>query len=60
MNVNYSTAEVQTSERITNQQLALQWGIIDWVKVEKEVNRLQVQIAKATINKKYNEIKNRY
>lgn len=57
MNVNYSTAEVQTSERLTNQRLTLEWEIIDWVKAEKEVNRLQVRIAKATINKKHNEVK---
>jgi len=57
MNVNYSMAESKTSERLTDQQLALQWEIIDWVKVEKQVNRLQFRIAKATINKKYNEIK---
>jgi len=57
MNVKYSTTEVQTSERLTDQWLALQWELIDWKKAENTVNRLQVRIAKATINKKYNEIK---
>ena len=57
MNVMYSTTEDKTSERLTDQHLAVQWEIINWNKAEKEVNKLQVRIAKATINKKYNEIK---
>ncbi len=34
-------------EKLTNMQLRNQWNNIDWKKVEKHVNRLQVRIAKA-------------
>ena len=55
MNVNTSTAEGKTSERLTDRnakQLTADWYLIDWAHVENEVNRLQVRIAKATIKKK--------
>ncbi|MDR0796841.1 MAG: group II intron reverse transcriptase/maturase, partial [Tannerella sp.] len=57
MNVKHSTAEGKTSERLTDRPMEIEWKSIDWVKVENEVNRLQVRIAKATINKKWNEVK---
>lgn len=57
MNVKYSTAECENSERLTDSKLSNDWDSTDWKKVEKEVNRLQTRIAKATINKKYNEVK---
>ena len=57
MNIKYSTTEANASERLIDLQLSIQWETIDWRKVEKEVNRLQVRIAKATINKKWNEVK---
>jgi len=57
MNVNYSTTEHKNSERLTDSKLSRQWDLIDWVKVEKEVNRLQIRIAKASIDKKHNEVK---
>ena len=57
MNINHSMTEAKTSERLIDLQLSIQWETIDWKKVEKEVNRLQVRIAKATINKKWNEVK---
>ena len=57
MNVNYSTTRGKTLERLTNEQLTDQWNTIDWKNVEKEVNKLQVRIAKAMQNKKYNDVK---
>ena len=57
MNVNYSTTRGKTLERLTNEQLTNQWNTIDWKNVEKEVNKLQVRIAKAMQNKKYNDVK---
>ena len=57
MNVNYSTTEGKTSERIADRRYDAEWHLIDWTKVENEVNRLQVRIAKATVNKKWNEVK---
>ena len=59
--MNYtSTTEGKTSERLTDRstkQVTTDWYLIDWAHVESEVNRLQVRIAKATINKKWNEVK---
>ena len=53
MNGNYSTAETAVSERLSDSKLlAMQWKRIDWKKAEKEVNRLQVRIVKATQEKK--------
>ena len=58
MNVNSSTAECQSSERLTdNRKLELEWFSTDWAQVERTVNRLQVRIAKATIKKKWSEVK---
>lgn len=57
MNVNYSTTRDKTLERLTNKQLTNKWNTIDWKNVEKEVNKLQVRIAKAMQNKKYNDVK---
>ena len=59
MNVNTSMAKGKTFERLTDQtcKLESEWYSIDWAQVEKEVNRLQVRIAKATITKKWNEVK---
>jgi RNA-directed DNA polymerase len=37
-------------EKLENIQLEDQWNSIDWMKVEKHVNRLQVRIAKAVKN----------
>jgi RNA-directed DNA polymerase len=34
-------------EKLTNMQLRNQWNTIDWKKVEKHVNRLQIRITKA-------------
>jgi len=57
MNVNYSTTEHKNSEKLTDFELSKKWDLIDWKRVEQEVNRLQVRIAKASINNKQNEVK---
>ena len=58
MNGNNSTTETAVSERLSDSKLlAMQWKTIDWKKAEKEVNRLQVRIAKATQDKKWNTVK---
>ena len=57
MNVNYSTTRDKNLERLTDEKLANQWKSIDWKKVKKEVNKLQIRIAKAKQNKKYNNAK---
>lgn len=46
------------AERLpNNKELSYQWKIIDWKKAEKEVNRLQVRIVKATMEKNYFTVK---
>ena len=56
MKDNYSTTE--KSERLSDSlQLAKQWETIDWKTVESEVNRIQIRIAKATKEQKYNTVK---
>lgn len=58
MNVKYSKTEVTASESLTDtKKLEFQWKSINWNKVEKEVNNLQIRIAKAMQNKKYNRVK---
>ena len=56
MNDNYSmTAQ---AERLSDSKtLEAQWKSIDWEKAETYVNRLQVRIAKATKEKKWNIVK---
>lgn len=56
MNDNYSTTA--KAERLSDaEQLEKQWKTIDWEKAEFEVNRLQVRIAKAVQEKKWNTVK---
>ncbi len=56
MNGNCSTTA--QAERLSDKErLEFQWKSIDWKKAEKEVNRLQVRIAKATQEKKWNTVK---
>lgn len=58
MNDNNSMTETVISERLSDSKLlAMQWKSIDWKKAEKEVNRLQVRIVKATQEKKWNTVK---
>lgn len=55
MNDNYSTTA--KAERLSDKQLAGQWKNTDWHKAETYVNRLQIRIAKATQEKKWNTVK---
>ncbi len=56
MNGNNSTTA--KAERLPDvKQLEKQWKNIDWIKAEKEVNRLQIRIAKAVQEKKWNTVK---
>lgn len=57
MNGNTSTAGAQASERLSDAVLEKQWKSIDWKHSETEVNRLQIRIAKATREKKWNTVK---
>ena len=52
----HSTTE--KSEKLSDVAgLERQWKAIDWNRVEGDVNRLQVRIAKATLEKKHNTVK---
>jgi RNA-directed DNA polymerase len=56
MNDNNSTTV--KAERLSDAaRLASMWKSIDWAQAEAEVNRLQVRIAKATQEKKWNTVK---
>ncbi len=44
-------------EKLANKQLKNQWNNIDWKKVEKLVNRLQVRITKAVKEGKWHLVK---
>ena len=58
MNDKYSTTEGKTSEKLSDEaMLSAQWKNIDWHKAEREVNRLQIRIVKATQQKDYNAVK---
>ena len=56
MNGNNSTT-VKTERLPDTKQLEKQWKNIDWIKAEREVNRLQIRIAKAVQEKKWNTVK---
>jgi len=47
--MNVRISNTLQGEKLTNMQLRNQWNSIDWNKVEKHVNRLQVRITKAVI-----------
>lgn len=56
MNGNYSTTA--KAERLSDSKtLEIQWKSINWNEAETYVNRLQVRIAKATQDKKWNTVK---
>ena len=56
MNDNDSTTA--KAERLSDtDKLSMQWKSIDWKKVESEVNRLQIRIAKAVQEKKFGTVK---
>lgn len=44
-------------EKLTNVQLKIQWNSIDWKKVEKHVNRLQIRVTKAVKEGKWYLVK---
>lgn len=56
MNDKYSTTA--KAEKLSNEKrLEKQWKNIDWKKAENEVNRLQIRIAKAVKENKWNKVK---
>ena len=58
MNDNYSMAEIKVSERLSDTRMpADKEKNINWRKAEREVNRLQARIARASQKKKWNFVK---
>jgi len=55
--MNVRISNIPQGEKLTNVQLRNQWNIIDWKKVEKHVNRLQVRITKAVMEGKWYLVK---
>ena len=56
--MNFSNSTTDKTEKLKdNKALANQWESIDWVQVQKYVNRLQTRIAKATVKGDKNKIK---
>lgn len=56
--MNFSNSTTGKTERLKDTAaLTKQWETIDWKNVEKQVNRLQVRIAKATVRGDKNKIK---
>jgi RNA-directed DNA polymerase (EC 2.7.7.49) len=55
MKVCHSTTHI--CEKHTDRDLARQWNSIDWKKIRSTVNRLQIRIAKATQEGKWNLVK---
>ena len=56
--MNFSNSTTGKTERLKDSKsLANQWDFIDWIQVEKYVNRLQTRIAKATVKGDKNKAK---
>jgi RNA-directed DNA polymerase len=56
--MNFSNSKTDKTERLKdNKTLAKQWETIDWKNVQKQVNRLQIRIAKAAVNGDRNRVK---
>lgn len=56
--MNFSNSTTDNTERLKDtKSLAFQWDSIDWSQVEKDVNRLQTRIAKATVMGNMNKVK---
>ena len=56
--MNFSNSTTDKTERLKDEiTLTDQWESIDWTQVEKEVNRLQTRIAKATVKGDKNKVK---
>lgn len=56
--MNFSNSKTDKTERLKDKNtLADQWESIDWIQVQKDVNRLQTRIAKATVKGDKNKVK---
>ena len=56
--MNDNTSTTAKAEKLSDTAaLTLQWKTVDWNQAEAEVNRLQVRIAKATQEKKWNAVR---
>ena len=56
--MNFSNSTTDQTERLRDTYtLTLQWDFIDWKQVQKDVNRLQTRIAKATVTGDMNKVK---
>ncbi|TEB05972.1 hypothetical protein Psch_03014 [Pelotomaculum schinkii] len=56
--MNFSNSTTDKTERLKDKKtLAAQWESIDWTRVQKDVNRLQTRIAKATVKGDKNKVK---
>ena len=56
--MNFSNSTTDQTERLRDTYtLTLQWDFIDWKQVQKDVNRLQTRIAKATVKGDMNKVK---
>lgn len=56
--MNDNNSMTAKAERLSDRKkLEIQWNTIDWKRAEEEVNRLQIRIAKATQEKKFNTVK---
>jgi RNA-directed DNA polymerase len=56
LNVSHSTISSQ-DKKLTDSQLYQNWKTINWLQVEKIVNRLQTRITKAVLHNKWNLVK---
>ena len=56
--MNFSNSTTDKTERLKDKNtLTIQWESIDWTQVQKDVNRLQSRIAKATVKGDKNKVK---
>jgi len=56
--MNFSNSTTDQTERLRDTYaLTVQWDFIDWKQVQKDVNRLQTRIAKATVKGDMNKVK---
>ena len=56
--MNSSNSTTDKTERLKDKNtLTAQWEYIDWTQVQKDVNRLQARIAKATVKGDKNKVK---
>lgn len=56
--MNFSNSTTDNTESLKDTKtLAYQWESIDWLQVQKDVNRLQTRIAKATVMGNMNKVK---